>query len=259
MAADLAWKSMLTQMEGKMDRATFKRILGTADLIGVVGGHFTAAMENQFLRDWADQRLRPEMEKILSGMMTVPASISFVTNTIEWKEEHEDPAPTLELLPVPEDPAAAKLTKICNDYLTDPIGIGYSMDELRQLIKRKPDPDILRFILPRAESFRAAMQWTYLDQKQAKQVLLTFHGITGAARAKISNMQDEDISLELIDYECQYQKLHPDPDKKEGLPIYKILNKQHMYQLPEEPLETAYFPFMRVEWRQGNLVSCGQL
>ena len=218
--AETRWKTAKEQLKGQTDQGTYATILKKAELIGYESGHYTVAVENAYVKDWAEARLWKLTEKILSMLEGGEVSVSFVVDqstqiTAASEEADKYPAPSLELLPMPEDPKAAELTEICNDYLLDPAGIEYSNDQLRELTKMIPDPDVLRYILPRATMFENAKKWCEMDIRKAKKTLLKKYGIIGAAQAELSN--NDLVTLELISKVCD--ELCPE---NKGLAVYRI-------------------------------------
>ena len=214
------WKAAKEQLKGLMYRGMYATVLKKAELIGYESGHYTVAVENAFTKDWADARLLIQAEKILGMLEGGVVSVSFVVDqstqiTVASEEADKYPAPSLELLPMPEDPKAAELTEICNDYLLDPAGIEYSNDQMRELTKMFPDPDVLRYILPRATMFENAKKWCEMDIRKAKKTLLKKYGIIGAAQAELSN--NDLVTLELISKVCD--ELCPE---NKGLAVYRI-------------------------------------
>ena len=180
-------------------------VVKKAELIGYESGHYTVAVENAYVKDWAEARLWKLTEKILSMLEGGVVSVSFVVDQstqIPAASEEADkyPAPSLELLPMPEDPKAAELTEICNDYLLDPAGIEYSKEQLQELISMKPDPRVLRLLLPMVTSFESAKMWCKKPwdeaNQNAKRNVLKKYGIYNPEREKIAI--NAGISLELI-------------------------------------------------------------
>lgn len=214
------WKTAKEQLKGQTDQGTYATILKKAELIGYESGHYTVAVENAYVKDWAEARFWKLTEKILSNMEGGEVSVSFVVDQstqipVASEEADKYPAPSLELLPMPEDPKAAELTEICNDYLLDPAGIEYSKEQMRELTKMIPDPDVLRYILPRATMFENAKKWCEMDIRKAKKTLLKKYGIIGAAQAELSN--NDLVTMELISRVCD--ELCPD---NKGLAVYRI-------------------------------------
>ena len=206
--AETVWNVAMGQMKSAMGAVTFGTILREAVLIGHEDGHFTAAVKNRMVRDWADQRCRGQVERILSSASGRECTVSFVvdeTNAECGMRNAEMSAslyeePSLELLPVPDDPKAAELVEICNDYLLDPVGIEYSLDQLRSLTKMVPDPRVLQFILPRATKFEKAVEWCRESFVDAKISLLTYYKLTGKALTDLSTK--DNVTLEMIQEEC---------------------------------------------------------
>ena len=220
-----AWKVAMQQMESQMGRGSFMDILHGAVPTGYEDGHYTIMMDNQFKRDWAEARLTDTLEKILTCILGVKVSVSFVVDHQEPAADDIDPelpyeAPSLELIPEPKDPKQKVLTDICNEYLLDPTGIAYSKEQLQEMIKIGTDPDVLRFLLPRMSNYEAALTWCCWPLKQAKHKLLTRYKIIGAARSELTN--NPAVSLETIYEVCE--ELCPDGknDDQKNLAIYRI-------------------------------------
>ena len=207
------WKAALAQMRGSMDRQTFTMTLKDAVLIGAVDRHFTVGVKNAFIRDICDQRLRTFLERILTGMYGNEASVSFVVEDPEPVQEpetqlggqspvqaslHQVTGPVL--LPESGYPVEDKLVGICNEYLLDPTGPVYSVDQLAELVAMHPDPDVLRFVLPRLSGFEPVKGWCAADRNTAKRWLLTYFKIVGKAVDQLS--KDERVSFGLIVSVC---------------------------------------------------------
>ena len=199
-----AWKAAMQQMESQMGRGSFMDILHGAVPTGYEDGHYTVTMDNPYKRDWAEARLTETLEKILSGILGVKVSVSFAVDRTEdipaEPNEFKYEAPSLELLPEPEDPKQKELTKICNDYLLDPTGIKYSNEQLQELIKTDPDPEVLRYILPIATKIENAKAWCGKDLYTAKRLLLKKYGIVNGMAAEI--VQNETATMEMITEVC---------------------------------------------------------
>ena len=194
-----AWKAAMQQMESQMGRGSFMDILHGAVPTGYEDGHYTIMMDNQFKRDWAEARLTDTLEKILTCILSVKVSVSFVVDHQEPAADDTDPelpyeAPSLEL--------------------------AYSKEQLQEMIKIGTDPDVLRFLLPRMSNYEAALTWCCWPLKQAKHKLLTRYKIIGAARSELTN--NPAVSLETIYEVCE--ELCPDGknDDQKNLAIYRI-------------------------------------
>lgn len=199
-----AWKAAMQQMESQMGRGSFMDIMHGAVPTGYEDGHYTVTMDNPYKRDWAEARLTETLEKILSGILGVKVSVSFAVDRTEdipaEPNEFKYEAPSLELLPEPEDPKQKDLTKICNDYLLDPTGIEYSNEQLQELIRTDPDPEVLRYILPIATKFENAKAWCGKDLYTAKRLLLKKYGIVNGMAAEI--VHNETATMEMITEVC---------------------------------------------------------
>ena len=223
-----AWKAAMQQMESQMGKGSYMDILHGAVPTGYEDGHYTILMDNQWKRDWAEARLTKTIEGILSMILSVPVSVSFVAekpaaddSPVRLSEDVLYDTPSLELLPVPDDPKKKVLTEICNAYLLEPTGIEYSNEQLLEMINNNdPDPEVLRFLLPRMTNYEAALTWSCWPLKQAKHKLLTKYKIIGAARAELTN--NPAVTLETIYDVCE--ELCPDGrnDDQKNLAIYRI-------------------------------------
>ena len=219
-----AWKAAMVQMKGSMDQQTFGTMLEKAMLLDCVDGHFTVGVQNSFVREWAEQRITDTVERILSGMLNEKATVSFVVHEgcrqrlvkkVAWQDypketqakEETEPckdygAPSLELLPVPDDPGKAALTEICNAYLLEPTGIEYTNDQLIELINMQPHPDVLRFALPTMSNFEAVKFWCGKKHiEDARRVLLKKYGIVNGMAAEI--VHNDNATLEMIMSVCK--------------------------------------------------------
>ncbi len=212
--AEVDWKAALAQLKGSMDRQTFSSLLGgdCAELIGYVDGHYTIKSKNSFVRDWSESRLREQLESILSVIANEKRSVSFVCEEMMRTEAQPAvaseqgsgyDAPSLELLPESDDPEDEKLVEICNAYLLEPTGPEYSPEQLGELVGMHPDPDVLRFVLPRLSGFEAVKGWCAADRKTAKRWLLTYFKIVGKAVDRLSN--NDRVSFGLIVSVCMDQ------------------------------------------------------
>ena len=196
-----AWKAAMQQMEGQMGRGSYMDILHGAVPAGYEDGHYTILMDNQYKRDWAEVRVTETLEKILSGILGLKASVSFVLDQqaaiSSQQPAASDPyeAPSLELLP-----GSGELTEICNDYLLEPTGIEYSNEQLQELISMDPDPAVLRFVLPIATRFENAKTWCGKDLQSAKRILLKKFGIVNGMAAEI--VHNDAATLEMINEIC---------------------------------------------------------
>ena len=233
--AKSAWKMAMSQMKMQMDKAAFSTMLGSAVLLGYTDELFTVGMTNGFTRDWAEQRLTGTLERILSTVYNHPQRVSFV---VVSQEEHEvlraeeskaeqrdEKRPDYLQLPERElYEGERRNVELCNAYLDEPIGIKYSKEELEKLLSKRPDPELLRFVLPRAKSFRAAQKYIGSGVKAAKLNLLWQLGCGGPLQKQIGD--DANASLWLIDY--WYWRFRTDEafdyEQDKALMLTKILN-----------------------------------
>ena len=221
--AELKWNTAMAQIKGSMDRDSFGTMLRDAKVIGYEDGHYTVAVKLQWVRDWVDQRCREIIEGILTNMSGMKCSVSFVVDAAaDAEKKGTGPAvqspvvPAVELLPESGDPEEAELVEICNDYLRDPRGIDYTVDQMAELVAMHPDPRVLRWILPKATKAENAKAWCKCDFVQAKHKLLKHTYEIGGDALKEFSVR-EDVSLQLIDRWCG--KLCPEDP---GLAVTRI-------------------------------------
>ena len=216
--AMIHWNAAMEQMKVLMDRSSYSTMLKDAVVLGYEDGHYTIGVKNLMVRDWVDQRCRAMIERILNGMSSnagVVQSVSFVVSEEpekqhggqspvqaacfeELDQQTADPVEEKELLPKSGNPVEDKLVEICNEYLEDPTGIVYSLDELSELIAMHADPRVLRYILPRAKRFESAKKICGRGFAENKRRLLAKSGIISEKFC-----HDDNVSLELISDVCQ--------------------------------------------------------
>ena len=200
-AANATWKCAASQFEGNP-------LLRGAVLISYEDGHFTVGLDSPHkvapANGKANEVLREKLEEILTMIMNVNSSVTFVYDKSPNKiEEKKYPAPSLELLPLPKFETyknQIRNTEICNEYLLEPSGIEYSLDDLHGLISHSPDPQVLRFILRKATSLENAFVWVEFDLVTVKRKLLKKYNIINGTAAKIAH--NENATLEMIDKIC---------------------------------------------------------
>ena len=238
------WNAAAMQIKGQ----TGNNVLDRAKVVRFADGEYTVELQNGYDRDWCETRLTNSLVRILAGISGEKRTVRFVAASVEQniqerkeKTEAVTAAPSVELLPIPEDAKAAELTEICNDYLLEPEGLNYSREQLLQLIGKNPDPKLLRFVLPRAGSFDVAWRWCRHQYRVAKMNLMREFGITGTAQSEIA--AEPEISLELIDF--WYWTFEDDPEKDvvkdAGLIIDRIKSmNSKMAAETHAPLRTMY-------------------
>ena len=200
-AANAAWKCASSQIGENP-------LLRGAVLISYEDGHFTVGLDSPHkvtpANGKANEALREKIEEILTTIMKVNSSVTFVYNKSPNKiEEKKYSAPSLELLPLPKFETyknQIRNTEICNEYLLEPSGIEYSLDDLHGLISHSPDPQVLRFILRKATSLENAFVWVEFDLVTVKRKLLKKYNIINGTAAKIAH--NENATLEMIDKIC---------------------------------------------------------
>ena len=83
MDAGQAWQATLGQLQMEMPKATFDTWVKGADLIDHHQSTFTIGVQNAYARDWLENRLTTTVEKMLTGIMDAPQTISFVIRSAD--------------------------------------------------------------------------------------------------------------------------------------------------------------------------------
>ena len=229
-----AWQVVKGQLKGSIDRGTYSTLIESLEVLGVVDGHFTIATDNEMKRGWLEQRFTGTIERMLETMGY--RSVSFVvcensgrgsvvsenSGQCSAVSDQRGSDQTVELLPERGNARERELAEICNDYLLDPIGVVYTLDELKELIAKTKDPRVLRFVLPRAKSFQIALRWVVRDYRMTKICLMAQIGISGQIQNRIAD--NEEIPPELIDFWYWTDQGDPDYVENKGLTLKKILD-----------------------------------
>lgn len=79
--AQNAWSAATAQLQGTMDRQTYATMIGQAELLAYGENTYTVGLQNAFVRDWAEKRLTPTIEKTLSSVSGSTQNVHFVLSS----------------------------------------------------------------------------------------------------------------------------------------------------------------------------------
>jgi len=83
MDARQAWQATLGQLQMEMPKATFDTWVKGTELSKHQENIFTIGVQNAYARDWLENRLTTTAEKMLTGIMDAPQTISFIIRPVD--------------------------------------------------------------------------------------------------------------------------------------------------------------------------------
>ncbi len=78
MHAERLWQAALGQLQVEMPRAAYETWVRDAELLTYEDGEFVVGVQNAFARDWLEDRLRPTVNRVLSGIAGRTVEVRFV-------------------------------------------------------------------------------------------------------------------------------------------------------------------------------------
>jgi len=89
-----AWQSVLSQLQGQLSEAEFNTWVQDARVIAANGETISIGVQNAYARDWLEDRLADQTDRLLSEILEQPVSARFVVASKdgvihEEKEEHD--------------------------------------------------------------------------------------------------------------------------------------------------------------------------
>lgn len=81
-SADI-WDQALGELKLQLTSATFSTWLKHTTVVSVHGGAFTISVQNQYTKDWLENRLRPMIERTLTGIVGHAAHVEFVLSAMQ--------------------------------------------------------------------------------------------------------------------------------------------------------------------------------
>ena len=94
MNAEQTWQAALGQLQMEMPRATFDTWVRDAELLTSEDGAYVIGVQNAYARDWLENRLQSQIQRVLSGIAGRTVEVRFVV----WQGE---PAASPGLTPLP--------------------------------------------------------------------------------------------------------------------------------------------------------------
>ena len=94
MNAQQAWQSVLSHLQGQLSEAEFNTWVQDARVIAANGETISIGVQNAYARDWLEDRLAEQTDRLLSEILEQPVSARFVVASKdgvihEEKEEHD--------------------------------------------------------------------------------------------------------------------------------------------------------------------------
>ena len=83
MDARQAWQATLGQLQMEMPKATYDTWVKDTELSKHQENIFTIGVQNAYARDWLENRLTTTAEKMLTGIMDAPQTISFIIRPVD--------------------------------------------------------------------------------------------------------------------------------------------------------------------------------
>ncbi|MBC8333868.1 MAG: chromosomal replication initiator protein DnaA [Anaerolineales bacterium] len=90
MDANIAWQTVLGQLQMEMPRASYDTWVRDTRPMSYVDGHFTVGVQNAYARDWLESRLASTVSRLLVGVMNRTVDVDFVVSQIEKMETVEN-------------------------------------------------------------------------------------------------------------------------------------------------------------------------
>jgi chromosomal replication initiator protein len=85
MNSDQAWQATLGQLQMEMSKAAFDTWVRSSELVSYQKDSFTVGVQNAYARDWLESRLSTTVNRLLTGIMGRPQTVSFVV----WHKDFE--------------------------------------------------------------------------------------------------------------------------------------------------------------------------
>src|SRR5574340_866565 len=90
MNADMAWQSVLGQLQMEMPRASFDTWVRDTRPVSYERGSLTIGVRNAYARDWLESRLASTVSRLLIGILNSNVAVDFI---VSQGEERPEPAP----------------------------------------------------------------------------------------------------------------------------------------------------------------------
>lgn len=86
MDANLAWQTVLGQLQMEMPRASYDTWVRDTRPMSYEDGHLTVGVQNAYARDWLESRLASTVSRLLIGIMNRTVNVDFVVSQMEKME-----------------------------------------------------------------------------------------------------------------------------------------------------------------------------
>lgn len=198
-AAKTAWKCAANQLQDSS-------WLRGAVLRKYESGRFTVELTCPQYVTLATTYLKDQLTDILETAMGSNVVLEFtaqkqIYSYPKFTEKEPREVPRLMLPEKDSYPGESRNIEICNEYLENPTGIEYSVEQLKEMIAKKPDPEVLKFVLPTMSSAESASKWCEWNLNTAKLKLLRYYKIAGKVVPEIAN--NANVTLKEIDVICK--------------------------------------------------------
>lgn len=87
MNSDQAWQATLGQLQMEMSKPAFDTWVRSSELVSYQKDSFTVGVQNAYARDWLESRLSTTINRLLTGIMGRPQTVSFVV----WHKDVDPP------------------------------------------------------------------------------------------------------------------------------------------------------------------------
>src|SRR5580658_3784643 len=74
------WQSALAALERRYSKPVFEMWLKPMRPVALADGSMTLAVQSPFARDWAENRLKPDLIEVLSGLLGQEVTLRFVVS-----------------------------------------------------------------------------------------------------------------------------------------------------------------------------------
>lgn len=90
MNSDQAWQATLGQLQMEMSKPAFDTWVRSSELVSYQKDSFTVGVQNAYARDWLESRLSTTVNRLLTGIMGRPQSVSFVVWHKDFDQANEE-------------------------------------------------------------------------------------------------------------------------------------------------------------------------
>jgi len=110
MNADLAWQSVLAQLQMEMPRASYETWVRDTRPMAYENGVVTVGVRNAYARDWLESRLATSVSRLLTAILNSNVGVEFVVSQANETDSHTDPDPERPIEAAPAEPKPRHVT-----------------------------------------------------------------------------------------------------------------------------------------------------